>query len=193
MRPSVAPPPRPSAASETCRFRTLSPAITSFSVSGSTSTSRVSSTATSGPPISRPRSTWSSSGHPAVWLRTPRSSSPGCRAKSRRLNGQDPGVSRVPAQPGSGYHAFDGGVRSRVDINAALPTRAADLVDTVAHETSPGHHLEHAWKEADLVERQGRVESSLILLNTPESLISEGLAVLGVEVPTPPDEEVDLL
>ncbi len=108
-------------------------------------------------------------------------------------NGEDLRVSLVTDRPWSGYNAYDGGLRSRVDINTDLPIRAADLVDTVAHETYPGHHLEHAWKEADLVERQGRLESCLILLNTPECLISEGLAVLGVEFATPPDEEVDLL
>ena len=78
-------------------------------------------------------------------------------------------------------------------MNFDLSEEQQILVDTVAHETYPGHHLEHAWKEADLVERQGRLESSLILLNTPECLISEGLAVLGVEFATPPAEEVDVL
>ena len=108
-------------------------------------------------------------------------------------NGEDLRVSLVTDRPWSGYNAYDGGLRSRVDINTDLPIRAADLVDTVAHETYPGHHLEHGWKEADLVERQGRLESSLILLNTPECLISEGLAVLGVDFAAPPAAEVDLL
>ncbi len=52
-------------------------------------------------------------------------------------------------QPWAGYNWYDGGRRSRVDINTDLPARAWDLVHTVAHETYPGHHLEHAWKEAD--------------------------------------------
>ena len=50
---------------------------------------------------------------------------------------------------------------------------------TVAHETYPGHHLEHAWKEADLVDGRRRLEASILLINTPECLISEGLADLG--------------
>jgi len=107
--------------------------------------------------------------------------------------GEDLRVSLVTDQPWSGYNWYDGGLRSRVDINTDLPIRAADLVDTIAHETYPGHHLEHAWKEADLVERQRRLEASVILLNTPECLISEGLAVLGVEFAAPPTEQVDLL
>lgn len=107
--------------------------------------------------------------------------------------GEDLRVSLVTDQPWSGYNWYDGGLRSRVDINTDLPVRAADLVDTIAHETYPGHHLEHAWKEADLVERQRRLEASVIFLNTPECLISEGLAVLGVEFAAPPAAGVDIL
>jgi hypothetical protein len=108
-------------------------------------------------------------------------------------DGEDLRVGLVTKQPWSGYNWYDGGLRSRVDINTDLPVRAADLVHTVAHETFPGHHLEHAWKEADLVERQHRIESSILLINTPECLISEGLADLGRDFASPPHEDADLL
>ena len=107
--------------------------------------------------------------------------------------GEDLRVSLVTDQPWSGYNWFDGGRRSRVDINTDLPVRVADLVSTVAHETYPGHHLEHAWKEADLVERAGRLESSVLLINTPECLISEGLANLGRRFAVSSGEHADLL
>ncbi len=107
--------------------------------------------------------------------------------------GEDLRVSLVTGQPWAGYNWFDGGRRSRVDINTDLPVRAASLVHTIAHETYPGHHLEHAWKEADLVEAQGRLEASILLINTPECLISEGLADLGRRFAVPPDEAADLL
>ncbi len=58
--------------------------------------------------------------------------------------------------------------------------RAHQLIGTMAHETFPGHHLEHAWKEHRLVREQGRAESSIQLINTPEAYISEGLAELGL-------------
>ena len=107
--------------------------------------------------------------------------------------GEDLRVSLVRNQPWSGYNWYDGGLRSRVDINTDLPVRAYELLRTLAHETYPGHHLEHAWKEADLVERQGRLESSILLINTPECLISEGLADLGRVFALPDDGIVELL
>lgn len=120
-----------------------------------------------------------------------------CRARAASLfglpDGEDLRVSLVTGQPWSGYNWFHGGRRSRVDINTDLPVHVADLVSTVAHETYPGHHLEHAWKEADLVDRQGRLESSVLLINTPECLISEGLANLGRRFVVPPDEHAGLL
>lgn len=107
--------------------------------------------------------------------------------------GEDLRVSLVHNQPWSGYNWYDGGYRSRVDLNLDLPIRLPALVGTVAHETYPGHHLEHARKEQALVEAQGRVEASVLLINTPECLISEGLANLGRDFATPPAEREDLL
>ena len=112
------------------------------------------------------------------------------QARSAELFGLPPGerlrVSFVRNQPWSAYNWYDGGLRSRVDVNTDLPTHLPGFAHTVAHEAYPGHHLEHAWKEADLVER-GRVECSALLINTPECFISEGLADLGFEFASPPD------
>jgi hypothetical protein len=107
--------------------------------------------------------------------------------------GEDLRVSLVRNRPWSGYNWYDGGFRSRVDINLDLPIRLPALVGTVAHETFPGHHLEHACKEQVLVEQLGRLEASILLINTPECLVSEGLANLGRDLAVPPDERADLL
>ena len=107
--------------------------------------------------------------------------------------GEDLRVSLVRDQPWSGYNWYDGGYRSRVDINLDLPIRLPALTGTVAHETFPGHHLEHARKEQVLVEEKGRLEASILLINTPECLVSEGLANLGRDLAVPPDERADLL
>jgi hypothetical protein len=62
----------------------------------------------------------------------------------------------------------------------------------MAHEAYPGHHLEQSTKEAELVDRLGRLEASILLINTPESLISEGLADLGVRFVAPAPERTGL-
>jgi len=93
--------------------------------------------------------------------------------------GENLTVSIVSDQPWGAYNWYDGGLRSRVEINADLPMRAQQLVGTLAHETFPGHHLEHAWKEAHLVGERGNAEASLQSVNTPEAYISEGVAEVG--------------
>ena len=81
-----------------------------------------------------------------------------------------------------------------MDFNLDLPIRLPAFAGVVAHETYPGHHLEHALKEQVLVEELGRGEASILLINTPECLISEGLANLGRELVVLPDDELaDLL
>lgn len=108
-------------------------------------------------------------------------------------DGESLRVGLVRDQPWTGYNWYDGGLRSRVDLNTDLPIRAPELVDTLAHETYAGHHLEHAWHEVDLVEGAGRLEASVLLLLAPECLLSEGLADLGPRLLLGPDARVDLL
>ncbi|MGY1808948.1 DUF885 domain-containing protein [Blastococcus sp. SYSU D00669] len=87
----------------------------------------------------------------------------------------------VTDQPWSGFNYYEGGFRSRVAINADLPHRLGQLPHLVAHESYPGHHTEHCRKEQGLVDKAGRVEHTVFLVNTPECLMAEGLADLGVE------------
>ncbi|RBY94286.1 DUF885 domain-containing protein [Blastococcus sp. TBT05-19] len=87
----------------------------------------------------------------------------------------------VTDKPWSGFNYYEGGFRSRVAINADLPHRLSQLPHLVAHESYPGHHTEHCRKERGLVERTGRVEHTVFLVNTPECLMAEGLADLGVQ------------
>jgi hypothetical protein len=106
---------------------------------------------------------------------------------------EDLRVSLVRDQPWSGYNWYDGGYRSRVDFNLDLPVRLPAFVGVVAHETYPGHHLEHARKEQVLVEELGHLEASVLVINAPECLISEGLANLGRELVAPASDRPALL
>jgi hypothetical protein len=87
----------------------------------------------------------------------------------------------VTDKPWSGFNYYEGDYRSRVAINADLPHRLGQLPHLVAHESYPGHHTEHCRKERGLVERDSHVEHTVFLVNTPECLMAEGLADLGVE------------
>ncbi len=86
----------------------------------------------------------------------------------------------VTDQPWSGFNYYLGGYRSRVAINADVGHRMAQLPHLVAHESYPGHHTEHCRKEAGLVLRDGQEEQTIFLVNTPQCLMAEGMADLGL-------------
>jgi hypothetical protein len=88
----------------------------------------------------------------------------------------------VSGQPWSGFNYYLGGLHSRVAINTDLPVLSTSLAHLVAHEAYPGHHTEHTRKEVGLVRRQRWWEESIFLVGTPQCLLAEGLADLGLEV-----------
>jgi hypothetical protein len=97
-----------------------------------------------------------------------------------------PGGERIDAEtvtnePWAAYNWYLGDRKSRIELNTDLPTRSYFLAHLVAHEGYPGHHTEHACKEARLVQELGRIEPSILLIHTPECLISEGIAQNALE------------
>ncbi|HKY16261.1 MAG TPA: hypothetical protein VJM33_15145 [Microthrixaceae bacterium] len=88
----------------------------------------------------------------------------------------------VEGQPWSGFNYYLGGLRSRVAINTDLPVISTSIGHLVAHEAYPGHHTEHTRKEVGLVRRAGQLEESIFLVGTPQCVVAEGLADLGIEV-----------
>jgi hypothetical protein len=98
-------------------------------------------------------------------------------------------IRMVQDQPWSGYNWYLGDGHSRVDLNTDLPIYAFRLTDLLAHEGYPGHHTEHTLKER-LYTKQGWGEHALHLINTPECLISEGIATVAESIIFSPDELV---
>jgi hypothetical protein len=88
----------------------------------------------------------------------------------------------VTDEPWSGFNYYLGDLRSRVAINTDLPVLSTGLAHLVAHEAYPGHHTEHTRKEVGLVRRRQWWEESIFLVGTPQCLLAEGLADLGLEV-----------
>ncbi len=95
----------------------------------------------------------------------------------------------VTGQPWAGFNYYLGSLRSRVAINVDLPVLSPSLAHLVAHEAYPGHHTEHCRKEVDLVRRRRWLEETIFLVGTPQCLLAEGLADLGLEVVVSADAE----
>jgi hypothetical protein len=108
------------------------------------------------------------------------------RSRTRALFGLPDGESveweLVSDKPWSGFNYYLGALRSRVAINTDLPVLSLSLAHLVAHETYPGHHTEHCRKEVGLVRQRRFLEESIFLVGTPQCLLAEGLADLGLEI-----------
>jgi hypothetical protein len=119
------------------------------------------------------------------------------RARAARLfhlpDAERARLATVRDRPWGGYNWYEGGRRSRIELNLDLPVTAGALAHTVAHEAYPGHHLEAATKEEQLVDGQGRAEMTLLSINTPECLLGEGLADLGFGFALPPADAAETL
>lgn len=88
----------------------------------------------------------------------------------------------VDDAPWSALSRYLGGGRSLVQINAAARLRAAQLPQLVAHESYPGHHTDTCRKHLRLVRDAGQREHALLVVSSPQSLLAEGVADVGLPV-----------
>jgi hypothetical protein len=111
------------------------------------------------------------------------------RERTQRLFGLPAGeridFELVSNEPWSGFNYYLGDLHSRTVINTDLPVLSTTLGHLVAHEAYPGHHTEHCRKEVGLVRQRGHLEETIFLVGTPQCLLAEGLADLGLEVVVP--------
>jgi len=89
-------------------------------------------------------------------------------------------------RPWSAFNHYLGGYHSRIVINSDTGRRASQLPHLVAHEGYPGHHTERCRRHRVLVTEGGCVEHTIFLVNTPQCLLSEGLADLGLSAAVGP-------
>lgn len=86
----------------------------------------------------------------------------------------------VTGKPWGGLHRYLGEYRSRVVLNADTDHRMTGLAHLVAHESYPGHHTQDCHTDLNPGDRQHRDERAICLVNTPQCLMAEGLAELGL-------------
>jgi hypothetical protein len=118
---------------------------------------------------------------PAVW-----SLAEEMRERTRQMFGLPDGehveFELVTDKPWSGFNTYLGGLQSHVAVNTDLPVLSLNVAHLVAHEAYPGHHTEHCRKEIGLVRRRRWLEETIFLVGTPQCLLAEGLADLGLEI-----------
>lgn len=96
----------------------------------------------------------------------------------------------VTGKPWGGYNWYQGGSFSIIQVNTDLPIYIDRALDLGCHEGYPGHHTYNGLLEANLVKKRGWVEYSVYPLYSPQSLIAEGSANLGVEMAFPGEEKL---
>ena len=115
------------------------------------------------------------------------------RARTEALFGLPEGesieVEYVSDEPWSAYNYYQGGLRSRIAVNTDTMLTPDFVFELATHEAYPGHHTEHAWKEQVHVREGGRLEESALMVGTPSSLVSEGIASLAAEILLGDEEE----
>ena len=108
------------------------------------------------------------------------------RVWTRRLvelpDGEGVVLEVVRDEPWLAFCAYLGGLRSRISVNVDLPLSALELLILTLHETYAGHHAERSLKEHLLVDGRGLLEETIVLVPTPQSLVSEGIATVAPRV-----------
>jgi hypothetical protein len=100
-------------------------------------------------------------------------------------------VEYVANKSWSGYNWYQGGFRSLIQVNTDLPIYIDRAVDLACHEGYPGHHVYNVLLEKRLVKDRGWIEFTVYALFSPQSLIAEGTANLGIEVAFPGKDRVE--
>ena len=89
------------------------------------------------------------------------------------------------------YTWYQGGFSSLIEVNTDLPIFIDRAIDLACHEGYPGHHVYNMLLEKNLVKDRGWIEFTVYPLFSPQSLIAEGTANLGIEVAFPGRDRID--
>ena len=105
-----------------------------------------------------------------------------CRSRVAWRIEHSPASRSVPVAEASGQEAravYQGNLRTRVTLDPAGSLDIARLVWLAAHETYPGHHVQHVLADRDCVSAKGRHECALHPTFGWHLLFAEGTAEAG--------------
>jgi hypothetical protein len=113
----------------------------------------------------------------------------GCRSRTAAHLTLPPGetftIEYVKDKSWSAYNWYKGGYTSVIQVNTSLPITIDRALDLACHEGYPGHHVYNVLLEHTLVRGRGWKEFTIYPLFSPQSLVAEGTANLGVEIAFP--------
>lgn len=81
-----------------------------------------------------------------------------------------------------------GNFRSLMELNIDLPINLFSLLHLMSHEVYPGHHTEFSLKEKYLLRELKYSEQLIFIINSPQLVISEGIAEMAFEMIFTPEE-----
>lgn len=88
------------------------------------------------------------------------------------------------------WHRYEGGYRSRLQINPAAVAYLGSALDVACHEGYPGHHAQFVLMDAAAGASGLPVEDTIVLLRSPASVLREGAANYGVDLAFPLSERI---
>lgn len=91
------------------------------------------------------------------------------------------------------YCWYKGRYTSKIEINTSTYHYWIHLLYNACHEGYPGHHTERAVREKLLYLKKGYFECSILLIYSPEMVISEGIGVTAESVLFNPRESTKVL
>ncbi len=91
-------------------------------------------------------------------------------------------VEYVRGKPWAAYHVYRGAFLSVVQINQDVAWTPRDVLESLCHESYPGHHTLTVLAETELVRRRGLKEFSVQTLHSPYGWRLEALASQGAEL-----------
>ncbi len=99
-------------------------------------------------------------------------------------------IGEVENQSWHMYCWYKGNYTSIIEVNVSSHHYWTHLLYFACHEGYPGHHTERAVREKLLYSKKGYFESSILLIYSPEMVISEGIGVTAENVMFSPTESI---
>jgi hypothetical protein len=104
--------------------------------------------------------------------------------------GEQARLEYVRDKPWSAFSRYLGGARSVIQINTDFRFTIDQALQVACHEGYPGHHTRNTLRTDPSDVKSRRAERTVQLTFSPESLISEGSAMLAADVAFPAGERL---